>query len=81
VTDSRILNQPTGSRILHQLIGLTDNPDTLSLDEADGQQFLQIGNHLTIALSLSSQAALDKLATLTAQAAADQRARTLKAVS
>jgi hypothetical protein len=66
---------------LNQLIGLTDNPDTLSLEETGGFQFLHLGNCLTIALNLSSQAALDKLATLTAQAAADHRARALKAVS
>jgi hypothetical protein len=43
-------------------------------------QTLALGG-IQIALSLSSQAALDKLATITAQAAADNRARSLRTVA
>lgn len=73
------MDNPT--RVLNQLIALTDNPDDICLDEQSGQSFIDLGSRHGIALGLSSQAALDKLATVAAQAAADNRARALKAVS
>jgi hypothetical protein len=69
------------TRVLNALLALTDDPDDIQLYESNGQVELLLGGHLSITFALSSQAALDKLATITAQAAADQRARTLKAVS
>lgn len=72
------MDNPT--RVLHQTIALGDNPDDIQLDEQDGRTFIVLGN-IQISTTLSSQAALDKLATVTAQAAAEHRARSLKAVS
>lgn len=69
------------TRVLNQLIALTDDPDAIELDENDGHIFIVLGGGITLTASLSSQAALDKLATITAQAAANERARALKAVS
>ena len=63
-------NQP---RVLNQLLALGDNPDDIHYDEHNGHGFIVLGP--------SSQAALDKLATVTAQAAADNRARNLRKVA
>ncbi|GAP46939.1 hypothetical protein [Streptomyces azureus] len=71
-------NNPT--RVLNQTIALGDNPDSIHYDQHDGHAFIALGG-IQIALSLTSQAALDKLATITAQAAADNRARTLRQVA
>jgi hypothetical protein len=69
------------TRVLNALLALSDNPDDIDLYETDGHTELLLGNGLSLALGLSSQAALDKLATVTAQAAADNRARTLRTVA
>lgn len=68
------------TRVLNQTIALGDNPDGIHYDEQDGHGFIILGG-IQITVGLSSQAALDKLATVTAQAAADQRARTLRKVA
>jgi hypothetical protein len=68
------------TRVLNQLLALGDNPDDIHYGEHDGHGFIVLGS-IQIALSLSSQAALDKLATVTAQAAADNRARNLRTVA
>lgn len=68
------------TRVLHQTIGLGDNPDDIHFEERMGHGFIVLGN-VSIAVSTSSQAAVDKFATVVAQAAADGRARALKAVS
>lgn len=68
------------TRILSQLLVLPDSPDDIACEDQDGQVFITLGT-VQIALGLSSQAAVDKLATVVAQAAAANRARTLKAVS
>lgn len=73
------MDQPT--TVLNQTIALTSDPDAIVLDEVDGRQFLDLGNRIQIAFGVSSQDALDKLATLTAQAAANQRARRLREVA
>jgi galactokinase len=73
-----VIDSPT--RVLNQTIALGDNPDDIHYDEQDGHTFIVLGG-IQIALGLSSQAALDKLATVTAQAAADHRARTLRKVA
>ncbi|WP_329472648.1 hypothetical protein OIE75_29325 [Streptomyces sp. NBC_01723] len=73
------MDQPTV--VLNQTIALTPNPDAIALDEVDGHQILDLGNRIQVALGLSSQDALDKLATLTAKAAADNRARHLREVA
>jgi hypothetical protein len=68
------------TRVLNQTIALGDNLDDIHYDEHDGHGFIVLGG-IQIALSLSSQAALDKLATVTAEAAADHRARNLRTVA
>ncbi|MFH8531600.1 hypothetical protein ACH4GE_24655 [Streptomyces tendae] len=73
------MDQPT--TVLNQTIALTSNPDAIVLDEVDGHQILDLGNRIQVSLTLSSQDALDKLATLTAQAAANKRARYLREVA
>ena len=70
----------TDTRLLNQLLALGDNPDDIRFEERTGQPFIVLGN-VSLALSLSSQAALDKLAAVAAQAAADSRGRNLKAVA
>lgn len=69
------------TRVIQSVILLGGTPDDLVLDIHDGHTTLALGKDAAICLSLAPQSVLDKLATLTAQAAADQRARTLKAVS
>jgi galactokinase len=73
-----VTDNPT--RLLNQTLALGDNPDNIGYAERDGQPFIVLGS-IDLALGLSSQAALDKLATVAATAAAEQRARNLKAVS
>lgn len=68
------------TKLLSQVLALGDSPDDIRLDEQNGLALIIIGD-VCLALGLSSQAALDKLAVVTAQAAADQRARALKAVA
>jgi hypothetical protein len=68
------------TRVLNQTIALGDNPDDIHYDEQNGHAFIVLGG-IQIAVSLTSQAALDKLATVTAEAAADNRARTLRTVA
>ncbi|MGW7726295.1 hypothetical protein ACWGJ6_23535 [Streptomyces canus] len=70
----------SNTRLLNQTLALGDNPDDIRFEERTGQASIVLGN-LSLALSLSSQAALDKLAVVAAQAAADSRARSLKAVA
>ena len=71
------MSNPT--RVLHQTLALGDNPDEICFEERTGQAFIVLGN-VSLALSLSSQAALDKLAAVVAQAARDSQGRSLKAV-
>lgn len=73
------MRSPT--RVLNQLVALSDDPDDIALSETNGRTEILLGGGLALALSLSSQAALDKLAVVAAQAAADARGRALKAVS
>lgn len=72
------MDNPT--RLLNQLLALTDNPDDIHLEVQDGHTFIVLGA-VSLALGQSSQAAIDKLATVTAQAAADSRARRLREVA
>lgn len=69
------------TRVLNQLAALTDNPDDIELYETGGHTEIVLGGGLSLALGLSSQAAIDKLAVVVAQAAAERRARGLKAVA
>jgi hypothetical protein len=73
-----VTDNPT--RVLSQDILLGDNPDDIRFEARHGHTFIVLGS-ISIAISLSSQAALDKLATVTAQAAADSRARRLREVA
>lgn len=70
----------TDTRVLNQTLALGDNPDDIAYAEQDGQPFIVLGG-TSLALGLSSQAALDKLAVAAAQATAAMRTRSLKAVS
>lgn len=69
------------TRVIQSVILLGGTVDDLALDVYDGHTTLVLGSDAAVCLSLASQDVLDKLATLTAQAAADSRARSLKAVS
>lgn len=69
------------TRVIQSVILLGGTVDDLTLDVHDGHTTLVLGRDAAICLSLAPQDVLDKLATLTAKAAADGRARTLKAVS
>lgn len=71
---------PNPTQLLNATFTLTGDPDEIGYEEIDGHPFL-ILDRVNLALDFASQAALDKLATATAQAAAAQRARSLKAVS
>lgn len=68
------------TRVLNQTIALGDNPDDVDYEVRNGHAFIVLGG-IQISAGLSSQAALDKLATVAAQAAADNRARTLRKVA
>ncbi|MFD5491533.1 hypothetical protein ACFWH4_00990 [Streptomyces sp. NPDC127091] len=68
------------TRVLNQTLALGDNPDDVDYEVRNGHAFIGLGD-FQISVSLSSQAALDKLATVTAQAAADNRARNLRKVA
>lgn len=68
------------TRLLNQTLALGDNPDDIKFVVENGQPLLILG-HVTIAFSLSSQAALDKLAVATALATANRRANTLRKVA
>jgi hypothetical protein len=70
----------SNARLLNQTLALGDNPDDITYVEGHGQAFIVLGN-VSLALSLSSQAVLDKLAVVAAQAAADKRASTLRKVA
>lgn len=72
------MDNPT--RVLNQTLALGDNPDDIHFEERMGHGFIVLGS-VSIAVSMSSQAAVDKLAVVAAQAAADNRARSLRAVS
>jgi hypothetical protein len=68
------------THVLNLLLALTDCPDDIRYEEQTGRGFIVLGT-TTIAVSMSSQAALDKLATVTAQAAANHRAHMLRGVA
>ncbi|CAL9663683.1 hypothetical protein SUDANB1_07104 [Streptomyces sp. enrichment culture] len=72
------MTDPT--RVLHQTLALGADPDDIHFEERMGHGFIVLGN-ISIAVSTSSQAAIDKLATVAAQAAADSRARQLREVA
>ena len=72
------MDNPT--RLLNQTLALTDSADAIRFEEHHGQAFIVLGT-VSIALSLSSQAALDRLAVVAAEAAADQRGRNLREVA
>ena len=69
------------TRVIQTVIMLGGTVDDLVLDVHGGHTVLVLGRDASVCLSTAPQEVLDKLATLTAQAAADMRARTLKAVS
>lgn len=69
------------TRVIQSVILLGGSVDDLTLDVHDGHTTLAFGPGAAVCLSLASQDVLDKLATLTAQAAAVKRARSLKEVA
>lgn len=68
------------TQLLNATFTLTGDPDEIGYEEIDGYPFIVL-DRISLALDLTSQAALDKLATAAAQAATAGRARSLKAVS
>ena len=72
------MTQPCVSQ---SLMGLGDEPDLIVLDDKDGHQVIVLGSAIAINLGGSDQATLDKLATVTAQAAANHRANALQVVA
>jgi acetylornithine/succinyldiaminopimelate/putrescine aminotransferase len=73
-----VTDNPT--RLLNQTLALTDDPDDIRFVDRDGYAVIELG-HVHLMLGLSSQAALDKLAVVAAQAAANNRARLLQEVA
>ena len=69
------------TRVIQSVILLGGTVDDIALDVHDGHTTLVLGKDAAICLSLADQSVLDKLATLTAQAAADKRASTLRKVA
>lgn len=68
------------TRLLDQTLALGSNPDSIQLDEQNGHLLILLGN-IALVVGPNSQAALDKLATVTAQAAANNRASRLREVA
>lgn len=68
------------TRVLSQTVALGDSPDDVRYEIHEGHAFLMVGP-IAVALPASSQAAIDKLAVVAAQAAADSRARHLREVA
>lgn len=73
------MTSPT--RVVQTVIMLGGTVDDIALDVHGGHTLLVLGNDAAICLSTAGQDVLDALATLTARAAANQRAMALKAVS
>ena len=71
---------PNPTQLLNATFTLTGDPDEIGYEEVDGHPFIVL-DRINLALDFASQAALDKLAVVAAQAAAAQRSRSLKAVS
>lgn len=68
------------TQLLSQTLMLGTDPDDVRFEVQNGHALIILGT-TTVALPLAAQAALDKLTTVTAQAAAYQRARTLREVA
>ncbi|CAM5386651.1 hypothetical protein STENM36S_06307 [Streptomyces tendae] len=66
--------------ILNQTLIIGSDPDEVTFEVHEGHAFILLGP-VSIALPLTAQAAVDKLATVAAQAAADNRARRLREVA
>lgn len=73
-----MIDNPT--RLLNASIVLGDDPDAITLDVRDGNLVLVLGS-VAVVLNLAGQDALDKLAVVTAQAVAVNRARSLRVVA
>jgi hypothetical protein len=73
-----MIENPT--QILSQTMSLGDNPDEIRFEVHEGHAFVIVGP-VSVALPPSSQAAIDKLATVAAEAAAHNRARRLRGVA
>jgi hypothetical protein len=69
------------TRVIQTVIMLGGGVDDIVLDTHAGHTVLVLGRDASVCLSTASQDVLDKLANLTAQAAADNRARTLREVA
>lgn len=73
---STIPTRPVGSTIL-----LGDDPDAIELDARDGRLVITLATGVSIVCDCADQATLDKLATVTAEATAVKRARSLRQVA
>lgn len=69
------------TRVAGTTILLGDNVDTVQLDARDGHLVIVLATGVEIGCDFASQAVLDKLATITAEAAAVKRARSLRQVA
>lgn len=69
------------TRVSQTLLLLGDEPDDIGLDGEGGHLTIGLGSAAAINLCGASQAVLDKLATITAKAAAEHRARGLRKVA
>ena len=68
------------TRVLNALFALTDDPDSIRYEECDGHAFITLGG-ISLSLTFTSRAALDRLATVAAEAAVANRTRTLRGVA
>lgn len=66
--------------LLNQTLALTDNPDDIRFFERNGHAVIEL-DRVHLMLGSSSQAALDKLAVVVAEAAAERRAHNLREVA
>jgi hypothetical protein len=71
----------TQPRVTQSLMSLGDEPDLIVLDNEGGHQTIVLGTAVAINLCGADQATLDKLATITAKAAANHRASMLREVA
>ncbi|MFE7233983.1 hypothetical protein ACFVAF_25605 [Streptomyces sp. NPDC057596] len=73
-----MIDYPT--RVLGATLALGDNPDSIQLDVRDGSLVLVL-DHISVVLNAAGQDAIDKLATVTAEAAAVNWSRNLREVA
>ncbi|HLT09646.1 MAG TPA: hypothetical protein VK028_02415 [Micromonosporaceae bacterium] len=68
---------PTHTRVAGTTVLLGEDPDAVELDVRDGNLVIHLATGVSIVADFADQDTLDKLATVTAEAAAVNRHRTL----